>query len=59
MVANYPGVANSSVPVQIIWIHELTMNCAADLMKMTLSCSVSTSVGISALGSYLQDMSDA
>ena len=35
-----------------VWCH-LTMNCATDLMKMTLSCSWSTSVGISAFGSYL------
>ena len=29
------------------------MNCAVDLMKITLSCSVSMSVGRSAVGSYL------
>ena len=33
----------------------LTINCAADLIKITLSCSVSTSVGISAVGSYLHN----
>ena len=31
----------------------LTMNCATDLIKITLSCSESVSVGIEAFGSYL------
>ena len=33
-----------------------TMNCATDLINMTLSCSISVSVGMSAFGSYLQVM---
>ena len=39
--------------VVIMNMHVYTMNCAMDLMKITLSCSVSTSQGKSAAGSYL------